>query len=120
MQPLEKILKALADKNRIRILKLLESKKMCVCELSHVLGITQPSVSRHLKKLKAAEFVKHEQDGFWTNYMLNKPSGEYAAKLSKIIKESLNDDAVVEKDLIKSAGLNKEHICKIREARKNK
>lgn len=120
MKTLEKTLKALADKNRIRILKLLENKKMCVCELSHVLGITQPSVSRHLKKLKSADLIKYEQDGFWTNYMLAKPSDAYAAKLSKIIKKSLNDDIVIEKDLIKSAGLKKEHICKIKKERKYK
>lgn len=117
---LEKTLKALADKNRIRILKLLENKKMCVCELSRVLGIAQPSVSRHLKKLKAAEFVKHEQDGFWTNYILNKPANIYAVKLNKLIKEFLNDDVTVKQDFIKSAGLNKEHICKTSKVRKNK
>ena len=42
MKELEKLLKALADKNRLRILKLLEVRKMCVCELASVLGITQP------------------------------------------------------------------------------
>jgi ArsR family transcriptional regulator len=58
VKTLEKTLKASADKNRIRILKLLENKKMCVCELSHVLGIAQPSVSRHLKKLKSANLLR--------------------------------------------------------------
>jgi ArsR family transcriptional regulator, arsenate/arsenite/antimonite-responsive transcriptional repressor len=52
MKDIEGLFKALADKNRIRILKLLESRKCCVCELADLLGITQPSISRHLKKLK--------------------------------------------------------------------
>jgi len=115
---LEKTLKALADKNRIRILKLLETKKMCVCELSHVLGIAQPSVSRHLKKLKSAELIKDEQDGFWTNYILNKPANRYGAKLNKLIKESLNDDVVVKQDLIKSIKAKRENICKTKAGRK--
>ncbi len=118
MKTLEKTLKALADKNRIRILKLLENKKMCVCELSHVLGITQPSVSRHLKKLKSAELIKDEQDGFWTNYMLNKPANIYGAKLNKLIKESLNDDVVVKQDLIKSKKAKRENICKTKNGSK--
>ena len=59
----EKVLKAVADRNRLRILKLLESKHMCVCELAFVLGIKQPSVSRHLKKLKEAGLIDNEQDG---------------------------------------------------------
>lgn len=118
MKTFEKTLKALADKNRIRILKILENKKMCVCELSHVLGITQPSVSRHLKKLKSAELIKDEQDGFWTNYMLNKPANIYGAKLNKLIKESLNDDVVVKQDLIKSKKAKRENICKTKNGRK--
>jgi len=112
MKTLEKTLKALADKNRIRILKLLENKKMCVCELSHVLGIAQPSVSRHLKKLKSAEFIKDEQDGFWTNYAINKPANTYGMKLYKLIKESLNGDLTVKQDLIKSSNAKRENICK--------
>ena len=118
MKTLEKTLKALADKNRIRILKLLENKKMCVCELSHVLGITQPSVSRHLKKLKSAELIKDEQDGFWTNYKLNKPANIHGAKLNKLIKESLNDDVIVKQDLIKSGKAKRENICKTKNGRK--
>jgi len=112
MKILEKTLKALADKNRIRILKLLENKKMCVCELACILGITQPSISRHLKKLKSADLIKAEQDGFWTNYMLNKPANIYGAKLNKLIKESLNDDIFIRQDLIKSGKVKREHVCK--------
>lgn len=118
MKTLEKILKALADKNRIRILKLLENKKMCVCELANVLSITQPSVSRHLKKLKSAELIKDEQDGFWTNYILNKPANIYGAKLNRFIKESLKDDIVVKQDLIKRNKAKRENICKSKNGRK--
>ena len=57
MEILDKTLKAFADSNRLRILKLLEKKKMCVCELAFVLGITQPSVSKHLKKLTSTGLI---------------------------------------------------------------
>ncbi len=70
MRHTERLLKALADKNRLRIIHLLMIKTMCVCELSFVLGITQPSVSRHLKKLLSAGIIASEQDRLWTNYYL--------------------------------------------------
>ena len=52
MRELMLVLKAVADKNRMRILKMLEQKSMCVCELAAVLGIKQPSVSKHLSHFK--------------------------------------------------------------------
>jgi len=57
---IEKILKVLSDKNRLRILNMLEKKNLCVCEITEILGIKQPSVSRHLKKLKMWEKIKQQ------------------------------------------------------------
>ncbi len=70
MKEMVKVFKAVADPNRIRILKMLQLKKMCVCELSAVLGITQPSVSRHLSMLRDAGLVRDERDAQWINYEL--------------------------------------------------
>ena len=84
----EKVLKAYADKNRLRILKLLEKKKMCVCELAFVLDIAQPSVSRHLKKLRSAGLIDSEPDGFWTNYYIA-PENNYAGEMTGFIKKLL-------------------------------
>ena len=64
--------KTFADKNRLRILNLLQQRKMCVCELAFVLQVTQPSISRHLKRMKESGLIGDEQDGFWTNYFLMK------------------------------------------------
>ncbi|MGD9156009.1 MAG: metalloregulator ArsR/SmtB family transcription factor, partial [Bacillota bacterium] len=57
-----KILKALGDENRLRILNLLRQKKLCVCELESVLNMTQSNVSRHLIKLKDAELIESEKN----------------------------------------------------------
>ena len=70
MKQLVAILKATADSNRLRILGLLSRKELCVCELAHILGITQPSVSRHLRRLQAAGLIAARQRGYWTNYYL--------------------------------------------------
>ena len=70
MRELIQVLKAVADKNRIRIIKMLEKKKMCVCELSAVLEITQPSVSKHLSILNHAGIIKGNRNGQWVDYSL--------------------------------------------------
>jgi ArsR family transcriptional regulator len=54
MKPFIKVMKSLSDPNRIKIVKLLQQKRMCVCELQDALGISQPSVSKHLKILEEA------------------------------------------------------------------
>ncbi|MBU1121261.1 MAG: metalloregulator ArsR/SmtB family transcription factor [Candidatus Omnitrophica bacterium] len=110
MRDFEKVLKACADKNRIRILKLLEKRRLCVCEIAFVLGITQPSVSRHLRKLKKAALIETEQDSFWTNYFL-KPGNKYAKAIASSMKQWLNDDNIVKQDLVKVKKANREKLC---------
>ena len=70
MKAFIKVMKALSDPNRVKILKLLQHKKMCVCELQGVLGISQPTVSKHLKVLEEAGLVTYKEDGLWVNYSL--------------------------------------------------
>lgn len=111
MKNLEKVLKALADKNRIRILKLLQTRKMCVCELAYVLGITQPSTSRHLKKLKTACLIEDEQEGLWTNYFLSKANKPCCNVLTKKIHQWLKEDPIVKKDLVKAKKIDRTKLC---------
>ena len=111
METLDMTLKAFADINRLRILKLLEkNKKMCVCELAFVLGITQPSVSKHLKKLLRSGLIKSEQDGFWTNYYI-KADNQYGRILLNNLRQWLNDDNVIKKDLEKAKKSNRAELC---------
>ena len=60
--------KALADETRLRILKLLETREMCVCELMVALGLTQPTASHHLGLLENAHLVKRRKEGKWVFY----------------------------------------------------
>ena len=62
--------KALSDEKRIGILKLLEFREMCVCELTAVLGVTQPNLTHHIKKLETAGLVESERRGKWVYYKL--------------------------------------------------
>ncbi len=60
--------KALADETRLQILKLLETREMCVCELMVALGLTQPTASHHLGLLENARLVKRRKEGKWVFY----------------------------------------------------
>ena len=72
MKSFIKIMKALSDPNRVKILKILQHKSdMCVCELKSLLHIAQPTVSKHLKILEEAGLGGIPQGAAsWVNYSL--------------------------------------------------
>ena len=86
------------------------SVKMCVCELAYVLDISQPSVSKHIKKMMNAGLIEREQDGFWTNYFI-KPDNLYAKKLLQVLGGWLNNDDMVNVDFKKAQKANREKLC---------
>jgi ArsR family transcriptional regulator len=69
---MEIILKALADKNRLKIINFIKDKPKCVCEIYPFLGITQNLTSHHLSALKNANLIKSEKKGRHIYYSLNK------------------------------------------------
>ena len=54
----------------MRILKMLEQRPLCVCEIQYVLKGSQPNVSHHLKTLYDAGLVESKKDGLWVDYRL--------------------------------------------------
>jgi ArsR family transcriptional regulator len=69
-----RLFKALADPHRVKIVNLLATSPdpVCVCEFTGPLGLSQPTVSHHLKKLVAAGLLDREQRGTWAYYSLNR------------------------------------------------
>ena len=67
------LFKALADPARVKIVNLLATsdEPTCACELIPALGLSQPTVSHHLKKLTDAGLLDREQRGTWAYYTLN-------------------------------------------------
>lgn len=64
-------LKALADPGRLRLLSMLlasENQETCTCDVTNVLGLSQPTVSHHFKVLAAAGLVVGDRRGTWTWY----------------------------------------------------
>ncbi|MED4551081.1 metalloregulator ArsR/SmtB family transcription factor [Lysinibacillus capsici] len=67
---IEKQLKAAADLNRIKLLACMKNGEVCVCDFVDVLGISQPAVSQHLRKLKEAGIITERKVGTWKHYRL--------------------------------------------------
>ena len=83
---LARLLKAVADPTRLQLLSLLRSRancEACVCDLTTPLGLSQPTVSHHLKVLADAGIVRSEKRGYWTWYsVIPSRLGELAAVLA--------------------------------------
>ena len=69
-----RLLKALANDTRLKMLRLLSVKEMCVCELTVALDLTQPTASHHLNILQNVGLTKHRKEGKWVFYSLAKPT----------------------------------------------
>jgi DNA-binding transcriptional ArsR family regulator len=64
-------LKFLSDGNRLRILKILSERESCVCELIEQIGLTQPLVSYHLRRLRDAGLVRTRRKAQWVYYSID-------------------------------------------------
>lgn len=70
MRELVNVMKALSDPGRVKVLKMLEAREMCACEIIGLLGLAQPTVSRHLKVLVDAGLIRGHKVGSWVHYRL--------------------------------------------------
>ena len=70
MRELVQVMKALSDPGRVKVLKMLEAREMCACEIIGLLGLAQPTVSRHLKVLADARLITGRKVGSWVHYRL--------------------------------------------------
>lgn len=66
-----KILKALSDSNRLRIIRLLSTSEKCACEILKNFNFTQPTLSHHMKVLMDCGLVECRKKGTWTYYKLH-------------------------------------------------
>jgi ArsR family transcriptional regulator, arsenate/arsenite/antimonite-responsive transcriptional repressor len=80
------LFKALADPARVRVVNLLatSSEPVCACELYEPLGLSQPTVSHHLKKLVEAGLLEREQRGKWAYFSLKRDAVEKLAAVADL------------------------------------
>ena len=84
------LFRALADPARVRLVNILATEgHVCVCDLTAPLGLTQPTVSHHLKKLMDAGLLEREQRGRWAYYSINEEAMDRLAGLADLSKGAL-------------------------------
>jgi ArsR family transcriptional regulator len=80
------LFRSLGDPARVRIINLLATSgdPICACELYEPLGLSQPTVSHHLKKLTEAGLLEREQRGRWAYFSLRRAAVEKLAAVSDL------------------------------------
>ncbi len=113
MKDFIKVTKAISDPNRVKIIKMLQHKMMCVCELKEALQISQPSVSKHLKILEEAGLVSFKKDGLWVDYHLTDGrKSPYVASLMGNLQYWLEEDPEIAELIRRLPHIRREEVCK--------
>ena len=100
-----RLLTALADPTRLRILALLRGRDLCVCDIQQGLGATQPTVSRHLGHLRHAGLVTTRKEGLWVHYELAADVPEALCPIVESLEESVSISPQGMKDRARLAAL---------------
>jgi ArsR family transcriptional regulator, arsenate/arsenite/antimonite-responsive transcriptional repressor len=99
------IFKALSDQNRLRILKALQSKILCVCEIREMLKLANSTVSEHLRILKESGFIMEKKEGKWVNYSIHSSPNDprVIAILTRLDFWVADDESIImDKKLLKT------------------
>jgi len=96
--PAKAIFRALSDQTRLRILNLLRGGELCVCHLVAVLGVPQPTASRHLAYLRRAGLVAARKEGLWSYYRLSPSRGKSHKMLLDCLAQCFREDAAFSQD----------------------
>jgi ArsR family transcriptional regulator len=98
MKDLLGVTRALSDCNRIKIIKALQHRSMFVSELQPVLGIAQPTVSKHLRVLEEAGLVASHRQGTWVRYHITEGARNcYSATILGNLRHWLEKDPEIMK-----------------------
>lgn len=112
MRDFIKVMKALSDPNRVKMIKMLQRRVMCVCELQAALGLAQSTASKHLKVLEEAGLITFSKEGLWVNYRLaDGARNPYVASLLGNLRHWLEDDPELTALLDRLPGIRREFIC---------
>ena len=108
------VFKSLSDPNRIRIVKMLAERELCMCEIREVLNLSNSTVSKHLTILRDAGLLLGTKDGKWVNFRLNdKSEHPFVRSLIGLIKKSFGDDGSIREDAEKLCRVDRKKICNI-------
>ena len=115
MRDFIKLMKALSDPNRVKIVKMLQHKTMCVCEIQVALRLAQPTVSKHLRVLEEAGLVDFVKDGLWVNYFLaDGARSPYVPGILDKLEHWLEDDPHVAEIIKRLPTIQREKILDLK------
>lgn len=112
MREFIKVMKALSDPNRVKMIKLLQRRVLCVCEIKEALGLAQSTASKHLKILEEAGLITFSKEGLWVNYRLaSGKKNPYIANMLGNLRHWLEEDVDIIELTSKLPEINRETIC---------
>ena len=107
-----KLFKTLSDPNRLRILKMLQTKSLCVCEITEILQLATSTVSKHLSILKEIGFITEVKDGKWVNYQINsRPSDPRISSILSTLDFWISDEKLIISDKKKVEIVDRTVVC---------
>src|SRR4051812_11021068 len=95
---MEALFKALADVTRLRILGLLLSGEVCVCDIHESLKIPQSKASRHLAYLRKSGLVETRRQGLWVHYRLGRLANPVLGAIGDAVAHALTHIDAVQRD----------------------
>ena len=98
LDEMEGLFKALADATRLRILGLLLTGEVCVCDIHESLKIPQSKTSRHLAYLRKSGLVETRREGQWIHYRLGRLGDPVLAALVDAVRHALTHVDAVRRD----------------------
>ncbi|CAA7618304.1 helix-turn-helix transcriptional regulator [Magnetospirillum sp. UT-4] len=99
LETFETVARAVADPVRVRILKLLESGELCVCQVTAVLALAPATVSKHLGMMRTAGLLQQRREGKWVYYRLaDRSLNTYAPAFLALAGQALADDPTIADD----------------------
>lgn len=112
LKTITKAIKAISDENRMRIIGLLDSRDdLCVCEITAIIGLSQPTISSHLKLLESAGLIDHKKDGLWVNYSI---SGDMDPDIKVFLDgviPAIRKSKTVKDDIRKLSRVDRDKLC---------
>lgn len=98
---MEALFKALADDTRLRILGLLLTGEVCVCDIHESLKIPQSKASRHLAYLRRVGLVETRREGLWIHYRLGRPADPVLSAITDAVRHALTHIDTVNRDAVR-------------------
>lgn len=102
------VTKAMSDEGRLRVLALLTSGELCLCQIIEILGLAPSTVSKHMSILRNAGLIEQRKQGRWHFYRLAEDNAADTLRHAALawLKDSLSEDPTVRADAVRLGELH--------------